>query len=342
MDDIVDSDSDGVGKRVVELDDDVVGAVALIGTFLQLELQVQRRQCRESHVINLLKGHNRNKTAESLVLGFFAQPLPLSPTIGHSCVARSFVGEVDRPHDTLIEVRSNRLILKHCEVSPIETVVAIHAGTEHTFSLFAADDAIVADDLTRHAHEVSSPISNQVVVETCAEDISAASEPAQLIRAGRISIQIAIIIAVFARRVEEIVTSDHIETTVMRTEGEVAATGRCTASVGLFEVVKDNVFKEGLAVVNRLFADNIEACSEFARHDLTIGRSSVHPNTDIVDATSGRSAVTFDAARPGNRCDVRIREVSSVVGLSFAGSVLEGYSSAIVSHDEVLIDNVGG
>lgn len=31
-----------------------------------------------------------------------------------------------------------------------------------------------------------------------------------------------------------------------------------------------------------------------------------------------------------------------MVGLSFTCSVLEGHTSTIVSHDEVLIDNVGG
>lgn len=185
MDDVVHSDSDGVGKRIVELDDDVVGAVALRSTFLQLELQVQRRKCRESHIVDLLKVDDGNKSTESLVLWFFANPLPLTPTIGHSCVGRSFVGEVDRPHDTPIEVRSDGLILKHCEVSPVEACVAIHAGTKHTFGLVAADDTVVADHLSRSSQEVSSPISNHVVVEPSAEDISAASKPAQLSRVWR-------------------------------------------------------------------------------------------------------------------------------------------------------------
>ena len=67
MDDIVDSDSDGVGKRIVELDDNIVRAVTQGSTFLQLQLKVQRREGRESHVVNLLKGDNRNKTTESKV-----------------------------------------------------------------------------------------------------------------------------------------------------------------------------------------------------------------------------------------------------------------------------------
>lgn len=304
LDDVVDGDSDGVGKGIVELDDDVVGVVALGSTLLELKLQVQRRKRREGHVVDLLQGHNRHETTESLVLWFFAQPLPLSPAVGHSCIVGSLIGEVDRPHDTSLEVRSNGLILEHSEVSPVETGVAVHGGAEHTVRLFAAYHAVVANDLSRSAQEISSPISNQVVVKACAEDISAASEPAELIRVWSISEQVAVGIAVLARRVEEIVSSDHIESAPVRAEGEGAATDRGVACVTLLEIIEDNVFKESLAVVNRLFADNVKSIAEFSRHNLTVCRGGVHSNTDIADAASGRVAVAFEAVRPRKRCDV--------------------------------------
>ena len=67
---VVDADLDGVGKRVVYLHDYKFGVISNSGSFLQLELHVNGGLCGKAHVVVLAVSDNRDKSAESLILGF--------------------------------------------------------------------------------------------------------------------------------------------------------------------------------------------------------------------------------------------------------------------------------
>ena len=51
----------------------------------------------------------------------------------------------------------------------------------------------------------------------------------------------------------------------MRLKGKVATTASNSTCIGLFEVLETVASQETLAVVERLFADDIETCTEFVR-----------------------------------------------------------------------------
>lgn len=94
-----------------------------------------------------------------MVLWLFAEPIPFTPCIGNGGVIGTIIGQVDGPHDTCVEIRSNGLILKSGEVRS-GAEVAIHAGTECAIGFVITNDTIICYNGGRRAQEATSPISD--------------------------------------------------------------------------------------------------------------------------------------------------------------------------------------
>lgn len=69
-------------------------------------------------------------------------PFPFSPTIGCGIPESAFELEIDRPHDSGVEIGGDALILKYSEIKSVADM-AIHDGDEGAASGLAADFCVV-------------------------------------------------------------------------------------------------------------------------------------------------------------------------------------------------------
>lgn len=223
-------------------------------------MQVMRGHSREAHIVGLEKTDDRDEPAKSLILRLLSEPLPLTPSVGSSGIVRSIVGQIDGPHDSLFEIRSNGLILESGEVGP-SAKMAIHAATVGAVGLVLANYTIISDYGGWRAEEATSPICDLIVVLSRTENVATAAEPAQHTWIGRITENVTIVIAIIAVAVSQIVAANLVKGPCVGPEGEVlpADAGDWSSTVTLLEIVENHIFDVSLAVVNWLFADYIEA-----------------------------------------------------------------------------------
>lgn len=244
----------------MQLNNNESAVISIVRVFLKLKLELLRRLRGEGHVVLLSDIDNGNKSAETVVTGLFAQPIPLSPSVCDSCITSTLVGKIDRPHDSGLKVSSNVLILEHAEVQAVLTHVGVHRGGESA-ALVGSDHAVVGDDGAGEAEDSARPVLDQIVLESGADHVAAASEPAEEGLAGNRSSQVAVSVAVDALGSEEVGVADLIEAASVGGEDEVRAAEATKAGVGLSEAVEGDVDQEALAVVDGLLADHIETGS---------------------------------------------------------------------------------
>lgn len=164
-------------------------------SLLDLVLHFDWRHSSECEVVGAVELDQRQESSKSMILWLFSKPIPLSPSVGKSCIIGSIVGKTDRPHDSGVEVWSNGLIGKGGNVIPCANV-CIHSRVEDASWFIRAEDCVVGDDGAIESKEVSSPVDNKEIASACAKDITASSEPSDLTGAVLVSIEVAALIAV--------------------------------------------------------------------------------------------------------------------------------------------------
>lgn len=198
------------------------------------------------------------KPAQPQIERLRAGPLPLPPSIGNRGPIAPIVGEINWPHDALVEIGRNGLVLHYCQFLE-ETVVAVHLRVKGAGALVVADHRVIRQDLAAGASELTVLIMDEVIIGTGALQLPASPEPAEPRRTRRVEVRPRLSVAVDAGGIGEIGRAGLVGGEVVTLEhAHAPAEGK--AGVIVLVIFEDDVIEETFGVEGLLSTDHVEHC----------------------------------------------------------------------------------
>lgn len=148
---------------------------------------------------------------------------------------------------------------------------------------FVSNFRIVSKKESFKSKEVSTLISDNIVVFSCAKDATTSTEPSKISRVWRSESCQSLQLTIVADCVRKMMTTCHVTCQIVRLENCIVGALRQTWIVDV-EILKNNIVNEGFSIETFLFTNNIEIFSEDSANNLTIDGNGKHSNTTTTTA----------------------------------------------------------